>query len=60
MKYFKEHKKFTYFYGILILLSIISIIFTYNNYELYDYTIAKITNINVNFLLTFNKNLVFC
>lgn len=52
MKYLKENKKFTYFYGILILLSIISIIFTYNNYKFYDNTIAKITNVKDKYVTT--------
>lgn len=44
MKYLKEHKKFTICYSVLILLSLIAIIFTYNNHSFYKHTIAKITN----------------
>ena len=52
MKYFKEHKKFCIFYGILIIVSLISIIFTFNNHYLYTDTIAKITNITDKYITT--------
>ena len=52
MKYFKEHKKFCICYLILILISLISIIFTYNNHYFYKDTIAKITNIQDEYITT--------
>ena len=52
MKYFKEHKKFCIFYGILIIVSLISIIFTFNNHYFYKDTIAKITNITDKYITT--------
>lgn len=50
MKYLKEHKKFTICYSIIIVLSLIAIIFTYNNHYFYKDTIAKITNIKEEYL----------
>lgn len=52
MKYFKEHKKFCISYLILILISIVSIIFTYNNHYFYKDTIAKITNVKEEYITT--------
>lgn len=52
MKYFKEHKKFCIFYGILIVLSLVLIIFTYNNHSFYKDTIAKIINIKDEYITT--------
>ena len=52
MKYFKEHKKFCICYSILILISLISIIFTYNNHYFYKDTIAKITNVKNEYITT--------
>ena len=52
MKYFKEHKKFCICYSILIIISIISIIFTYHNHSFYKDTIAKITNIKEEYVTT--------
>lgn len=52
MKYFKEHKKFCIFYVILIILSLVSIIFTFNNHSFYQDTIAKITNIKDEYITT--------
>ena len=52
MKYFKEHKKFCMFYGILILLSLIAVIFTFNNHYFYKDTIAKIINIKDEYITT--------
>ncbi len=52
MKYFKEHKKFCISYIILILISIVSIIFTYNNHYFYKDTIAKISNIKEEYVTT--------
>ena len=52
MKYLKEHKKFSISYGILILVSLILIIFTFNNHYFYKDTIAKITNIKDEYVTT--------
>ena len=52
MKYLKEHKKFCICYAILIVISLISIIFTYNNHYFYKDTIAKITNIKDEYITT--------
>ena len=52
MKYFKQHKKFCISYLIIILISIVSIIFTYNNHYLYKDTIAKISNIKEEYVTT--------
>lgn len=52
MKYFKEHKKFCICYLILIFISLISIIFTYNNHYFYKDTIAKITNVKNEYITT--------
>ena len=52
MKYFKEHKKFCISYTILIAISLISIIFTFNNHYFYKDTIAKITNVKDEYIST--------
>ena len=52
MKYLKEHKKFCICYAILIVISLITIIFTYNNHYFYKDTIAKITNIKDEYITT--------
>ena len=52
MKYFKEHKKFCILYGILILVSLVSIIFTYNNHSFYKDPIAKIDSIKDEYVTT--------
>ena len=52
MKCFKEHRKFCIFYGILILVSLISIIFTYNNHTFYQDTIVKITKVKDEYITT--------
>lgn len=52
MNYLKKHKKFIIIYSILILISILSIIFAYNNHKFYNKTIAKITNIEEKYLST--------
>jgi uncharacterized membrane protein len=52
MKYFKEHKKFCICYLILIIVSLISIIFTFNNHYFYEDTIAKITNVKNEYVTT--------
>lgn len=45
MNYLKKHKKFTIYYSILILISLIAIIFTYNNHYFYKEPIAQINEI---------------
>ena len=52
MNYFKKHKKFTIAYSLLIIISLIAIIFTYNNHSFYQDTIAKITNIKDEYITT--------
>ncbi len=52
MNYIKQNKKFCMFYGILIIVSLISIIFTFNNHTFYNDTIAKITNIKEKYVTT--------
>ncbi len=52
MKYFKEHKKFCICYSILVLISLIAIIFTFNNHYFYEDTIAKITNVKNEYITT--------
>ena len=52
MKYLKEQKNFYISYGILILVSLILIIFTFNNHYFYKDTIAKITNIKDEYVTT--------
>ena len=52
MQFIKNNKKFIIFYSILILLSIIAIIFTFNNHNLYKESIAKITSIEEEYIST--------
>lgn len=59
MNYLKKHKKFTICYGILILVSLIAIIFTYNNHSFYKDPIAKITNIKEKYVTTEHQNYGF-
>lgn len=52
MNYLKKHKKFTILYSILIVISLIAIIFTYNNHSFYKHTIAIITNTTEEYIST--------
>lgn len=42
--YLKNNKKFTICYTILLIISLVAIIFTYNNHYFYKDSIAKVTN----------------
>ena len=50
MKYIKENKKFIILYSIAVVLCLFLIVFTYNNYELYEDTIAKITDVEEKYI----------
>ena len=52
MKYFKEHKKFVILYSILVLISFLTIIFTFNNHKYYKEPIAIITSIEEKYIST--------
>lgn len=52
MKIFENNKLFKYIYGILIVLGLALIVFTYNNYNLYKETIVKIIKVDDKYLST--------
>ncbi len=52
MQYIKNNKKFIIFYSIIVLISIIAIIFTYNNHSFYKEPIAKIISTEEEYIST--------
>lgn len=52
MKILKKHKKFTIYYSILLIISLLAIIFTYNNHSFYKDTIAKVTSTKEEYIST--------
>lgn len=56
MQFIKNNLKFIIIYSIFIILSIIAIIFTFNNYSFYSKTIIRITNIEEEYIDTETLN----
>ena len=52
MDYIKKNKKFFIFYILLVIICIGAIIFAYNDYSLYDETIAKVTDTKEEYVST--------